>query len=197
MVNVHSLQHQLLLIQIMEHVNCSNPVIMLILIKRLALVNQRHVNGHQQLVEQPQQLNVYLWIVLELQQVLLAIHSKVSMAIQILFVFWSMEHVQPVIRQLFQQINAIRQQQYIHILGMNQQINVFHANLPLTTIIPLPIQTQLIQEQILMIMDIYWELQFRWLFLESLHDFDLKIYIRKNYNKLIKKQYYYLLLNRV
>lgn len=87
MVDVHSLQHQLLLIQIMVHVNHSNLVKMLILIKMLALVNQRHVSGHHLLLELPLQLNVKLWIVLELPQVLLAIHSKVSMEHKVPFVF--------------------------------------------------------------------------------------------------------------
>lgn len=165
MVNVHLLQLQQLLIQIMEHANNSNLVKLEIMIKMLALVNQRHVNGHLLLVELLPQLNVNQWIVLELLQVLLAIHSKVSMVLQVLFVFWPIMYVQLVIHPLLHQNNAISQLQFTHTLGMNQQINVFHAKLQLTitiTIIQL-IQTQLTQVPIL-IMDIFWELQFHWLF---------------------------------
>lgn len=87
MVNVHSIQHQQLQIQIMEPVNYSNHVKMPIMIRMLVIVNQRHVNGHQLLLELLLQLVVNLWIVQELLQVLLVIHSKVSMVHQVLFVY--------------------------------------------------------------------------------------------------------------
>lgn len=58
MANVHSLQHQQLLILIMEHANCLDLVKMQIMIKMPVTVNQEHASGHPQQAEQLLQLSV-------------------------------------------------------------------------------------------------------------------------------------------
>lgn len=153
MENAHLLQHQLLQIQIMEHVYHSNHVKMPIVIKMLATVNQKLANGNQLQLELPLLLNVHQWIAQELLLVQLATHSKVSMELQAPFVFWSIMYVQLAIHQPLQQNNAINQQLFTHTLGMNPLINVFHAKLQLIITITQPIQTLQTQVLILTIMD--------------------------------------------
>ncbi|CAD8153643.1 unnamed protein product [Paramecium pentaurelia] len=69
---------------------------------------------------------------MELAQGPLTIHSQISMMHQEPLVYLSIKNMQLVIYPFLQHSNNISQQHFINLVGMNQQINVFHEKLSIT-----------------------------------------------------------------